>query len=141
MLRCQTLHALSFGGWQLCFTQEQLQRVCTELPLLQSLGLSWVSLESVDPLCDAAQLRELYLSGCFDNVPPPATALLGKVQWRTLLECLTLYDTPEAVLTPKESEPLNRALLARLPRLSLAHFEQNSLRTNNRRHITKGRLA
>jgi hypothetical protein len=112
------------------------------LPLLHSLGLSWLTLESVEPLGLAPQLRELFLSACAYAPPAPAPRI-AEVQWRAvlpampLLERLALFDAPHCAVTLAQADDLNRALLARLPRLTPAHFHQNLLpagmERNNRR--------
>lgn len=123
VLRCSTLTELQLNsGMQI--TRDSLESIVAQLPALSFLSLKSVRLESVAPLANAASLARLRLSCCSGLTGLPC-------QWRHTLPALPsltsleLIDDVQNRLGLRAAAALNRALMARMPKLTLANFQQN----------------
>jgi hypothetical protein len=122
LLQCALLETVQLLGWALRLSALQLDGIA-QLPLLHSLGLHSVEVESVDPLARATKLRRLCLSFC--RGPPAVVDFRSSLPPLPALIELILED--RCRVTAAQAAPLNAALLARMPQLTPAKFEQNLL--------------
>lgn len=123
--RCETLIEIQLGQGILLLTSD-VERIVHNLPALGCLVLFQARVETLAPLVSAPCLTALELRECTDHEGSPPL-------WRVtlpslpLLTDLILIDPEETQLRPNEAEPLNLALLSRMPALSLNRIKQNLL--------------
>ena len=122
LLQCAQLETIGIVGSTLSLSVAQLDGIA-RLPLLRFLFLHSVEVESSEPFVRATKLRHLCLSFC--RGPPAVVDFRSSLPPLPALARLRLVD--RCRITEDQAAPLSAALLARMPQLTPASFEQNLL--------------
>jgi hypothetical protein len=124
LLQCTQLRTVRIVGKSCTWTLSaaQLDGIA-RLPLLHTLCLQSVELESVEPLARATKLRSLWLSLC--SGPPSDADFRRSLPPLPALTELSIAGGRRT--TAAQAAPLKAALFARMPKLTRAMFKQQLL--------------
>ena len=121
----RALQDLTLGG-SLILAKEMLLWILRGVPTLHVLRLRNAYVESCEPLQHAPGLRTLECHCCW-SLSGLALPFRTELPRLPRLTALNIHDFDEQQLTPEQAAPLNRALLALMPRLHSTRYEQNLL--------------